>query len=115
MLVLARRQLQSFDAAAAARADRGLAEYARRRFPGVFDARTDDEMIRLAQAVRALSRQIGFEEERHVCLVLDLVVMYGRDFHRAAWAADVLALSGWSPEQRADALRARVRRRVGGF
>ena len=100
---------------AAALADRLLVRHARRRFPGVFDGRSDEEMMKLAAAARTRAGAFGFKEEAEVILVFDLSVMYGPEFHQSPWARDILALSHWSASRKADVLRERVRRQVPHF
>ena len=90
------------------RANAGLADYARRRFPDRFGATPDNVLIRIAEEVRRRAAADGFEREDHVATYLDLTVMYGAEFGKSAWAAPILANEEYTPDQRIAALQVRV-------
>ena len=75
------------------RANRNLADYARRRFPQQFEARSFEEIFALISRVRAAANGHGIEREDDVATFLDLTVMYGADFDRSTWAREVITAS----------------------
>jgi hypothetical protein len=109
MLEIRGEQVEAFAAAMTARADAGLAGYARRRFPPEFAGRPDADVLAFVRRVRAAARGHGVEREDDVSAFLDFTVMYGPDFPAAPWAADVFAAAALSGSDRMAELRRRVR------
>lgn len=90
-------------------ADQALAEYAERRFPTVFKPERRERSLEIVHKVRDEASRRGMTREDMVASYLDLVTMYGFEWYRSPWAADVLS----SPVLPGPEKMAVVRRRLG--
>lgn len=90
------------------RANQSLAEYAKHRFPGLFDNKTIDELIPEIIKVRERAKQFGLVNENDIATAVDFSVMYGGNYYTAEWASDVFSLNGMSGAEKMAILRARV-------
>ena len=115
MLRFTTGQFGSLDAHLAASRDAALVAYARRRFGTHLQAASHVRLLGAAQEARRLASGWGMQHEADVATVFDLAVMYGSGFADAEWAADILQASDRDGGDKAEALRARVRRTVPGF
>lgn len=95
--------------------DAALAGYARRRFGAHLKSASEDQLRQAVREARRLASGWRIFAERDVATVLDLAVMYGGDFGAADWAGDILEASDRDGAQKAEALRARVRRTIPAF
>jgi hypothetical protein len=109
MLTIRQEQLDALAASLSRRANVALAGYARRRFPVELGAAPEDELVALADRVRATAMSYGLELENDIATFLDLTVMYGDDFHRSRWAAKVLADEAVHGPDKMESLRRKVR------
>lgn len=71
-------------------ADRRLVEYAQRRFPAVFKPQNSARSLQLVRQLRERAGEAGITREDNVANFIDLSTMYGLDFDKAPWAADVM-------------------------
>jgi hypothetical protein len=90
MLQIRNQQFDKFSDTLRDRANLGLAEYARKRFPRKFATTAEEDLVALASRVRMTAKTYGIEREDNVATFLDFTVMYGEEFHRDPWAAGVL-------------------------
>lgn len=85
-----------------------LVKYILRRFHHVFEG--DKEAARgLVERACAAAEAYGMTKDEEAAIFADLSVMYGEDFHRDPWAAEVLTEETLTPTQKIKELRARVR------
>ena len=91
------------------KADLQLVDYARKRFPTVFKSSSDEELRALVAKVRTQAKGYAIEREDNVATFLDFTVMYGEDFHKAHWAAEILGSSVLHGPDKMAVLRHRVR------
>ena len=82
-----------------------LVDYVNRRFPSVFADAAQDRLETWMEAQVSMANAHGFENDEHVALYLDLVVMYGHNFAREPWAAPILDDIAATPQIKADLLR----------
>jgi hypothetical protein len=108
-------QMTRLDAHTEPARDAALATYARRRFGEPVKSMPQEHMLQAVKTARRLASEWNIVTEPDVATVLDLVIMYGGDFGAADWAADILCASDRTGGEKADAVRARVRRTVPGF
>lgn len=100
------------DALAAMRIDAAnqrLVSYLRARFPGRYDAIPDDRLRAAIDRMRGTAADYGIQRENDVATFLDFTVMYGQDFHRDAWAREILQVKELHGPDKMDVLRDRVR------
>jgi hypothetical protein len=109
MLKIRAEQFQALAADVRERADRELAKYVRGRFPRLLGPKADADVIALVVRVRGTAQSYGIVREDNVATFLDLSVMYGEEFHRDPWAADVLNLENWHGPDRMWLLRHKVK------
>lgn len=91
MLQIRRQQLDTLTTAMRHKANLQLVEYARKRFPTVFEKIDEPAAYKLVDHVRTTAERYGIEREDNVATFLDFTVMYGEEFHKARWATDVLS------------------------
>lgn len=115
MLRFTTGQFVSLDSKLDSSRDAALVVYARRRFGAHLRAAPHARLLEAAQEARRLAFGWGMRHEADVATVFDLAVMYGGSFANADWAADILQASDIDGGDKAEALRARVRRTVPGF
>jgi hypothetical protein len=87
-----------------------LVKYVLERFPHVFQVfEKDEEVARgIVERGNAAAAEYGITEEDDVALFVDLMVMYGDDFHREPWASEVLTSDTLTSRQKVWELRNRV-------
>jgi hypothetical protein len=82
------------------RANVVMADYARKRFPTLYADAPQQELLELAQEARTRAAEFGIHREDLIATWLDLMVMYGSEFHRNEWASGILGDFGSDPEVR---------------
>lgn len=104
MLTVRKRNLAVLSEARQRHLPDRLTVYLLARFPHVFG---EDEAaaLKVVQASLASSGEYGFKEEEELRVYCDLAVMYGDDFHREPWAAQVLTRRDITPEKKVLDLR----------
>lgn len=115
MLNLNPRQMSQLDTKLEPARDAAMIAYARRRFGADLRGASDACLLQAVQQARRLALGWGIVDERDVATVFDLAVMYGADFGQSEWATDILQARDRTGSDKAEALRARVRRTVAGF
>src|SRR5271165_393014 len=93
MWTIRREQISELSSPMLRKADIQLADYARKRFPTVFKSSSDEELRALVAKLRTQAKEFGIQREDNIATFLDFTVMYGEDFHKAHWAADILGSS----------------------
>jgi hypothetical protein len=109
MLKIRQIQLDAIVASLHHRANAALARYARRRFPGELGSASDNELIELVERVRSTASTYGFQMENDVGTFLDLSIMFGEDFRRQKWAAEILSDDALHAPDKMELLRHKVR------
>jgi hypothetical protein len=109
MLRIRPEQVNALTAAMRDQANVRLAEYARKRFPTVFQKTSDKELRAFVEKVRAQAKKYGITREDNVATILDFAVMYGEGFDEASWASEILASQVLHGPDKVAILRQRVR------
>lgn len=86
-----------------------LIEYAKKRFPKVFEKVDATRAYKFVDHVRTTAQGYDIEREDNVATFLDFTIMYGLDFHKAVWANDVLSSRTMRPPDKIALLKYRVR------
>ena len=90
MLKITSVQFQALAADVSARANCELANYARGRFPTKLAQVAHPELMAVVVRVREVAQRYGIVREDNIATFLDLTMMYGDNFHKDRWAAEVL-------------------------
>jgi hypothetical protein len=85
-----------------------LVKYILRRFYHVFEG-DKKAAAGLVERACAAAEAYGITKDEEAAIFADLSVMYGEEFHRDEWAAEVLTSEALTPAQKIKELRARVR------
>jgi hypothetical protein len=109
VLTIRSEQLHALVAAQIDRANQELAVYARDRFPQLCDGVWDEALPRLAGRIRNQGKQFGLTREDQFAIFLDLAIMYGEDFPKQDWAAQILQRPNVPPTASLELLVRRVR------
>jgi hypothetical protein len=83
--------------------------YARKRFPKVFEKVDEAAASRLVDQVRRTAERYGIKSEDNVATFLDFTIMYGKEFHKAPWASEVLLNGAIRAPDKMALLKDRVR------
>lgn len=109
MLTIRKRNLEVLSESIRRGRTNRLTQYIMDRFPHVFHVNNDEEQVRgIVERGNASAAEYGITNEDDVALFVDLTVMYGEDFHKEPWAADVLASDKLTPREKMWELRHRV-------
>ena len=92
-------------------ANRKLVTYAEQRFPTVFKPQQPERTRKLVEKIRAQAAGRGITREDNVATMIDLVTMFGLDFDKAPWAADVLSNAKLAGPDKISILRRRLNQR----
>lgn len=85
-----------------------LVKYILRRFHHVFEG--DKKAAQgLVERACTTAEAYGLTKDEEAAVFADLSVMYGEEFHRDEWAAEVLTSEALTPAQKIQELRVRVR------
>lgn len=95
--------------------EKELTRYSRARFPGRFDDWTPARMHTFCAEVSSIATQLGIINGSDLATLLDLIVMYGKDFPEAEWAKDVFLVKEWSGLEKIQVLRSRVQKWMPNF
>ena len=95
-----------------AQANRQLVAYAEQRFPTVFKPQQSERTRKLVEKIRAQAAEHGITREDNVASMIDLVTMFGLDFAKAPWAADVLSNSNLAGPDKISILRRRLNKQA---
>ena len=109
MLKIRPEQFQALAADVRERANRELVNYARRRFPAKLAPREDYEVEAIVVGVRQVAQLYGIAREDNVATFLDLTMMYGENFYKDRWAAEVLTNDAMHGPDKMVLLRHKVR------
>jgi hypothetical protein len=109
MLNIRLEQFQALTTAVGDRANRELAHYARSRFPAKLAEIVDSELLAIVVRVRQVAQSYAIDREDNIATFLDLTMMYGEDFHKDRWAAEVLTSDALHGPDKMVLLRHKVR------
>jgi hypothetical protein len=107
-MVISSTQITAFQNSIQERFDHELMEYAQRRFPTVFQAVAESQLLALVRQVRETANRFGVDRQDNLATFLDFWVMYGADFHAASWASDILSCNELHGPDKMAVLRSRV-------
>lgn len=110
MLTISDQQFSRLESQFRSRFIEELAAYAFARFPDVTKTVPLRALIDFVSDVVRQAGAYGMTSQRDIAVMIDLSVMYGRDFHTAFWARPILEMAEWTATRKAEALRRKIDR-----
>lgn len=108
-LLVSKRQLAAITAVLEQQENQLLLNYAKKRFPTIVVAGSEECSTEWIQSVRKRARSFGIEQGKNLAIFIDLMIMYGHGFEETDWAGGTLRSKTFSESQKINVLKQKLK------